>query len=89
MTLIDDDGTYQLIRYEASESTPDQGYARYTSDGNFQSVNRFAMNYCWTSDQLQANATRVRDTRPYDEPVLILTALCVLPRNNQYGEVSP
>lgn len=89
MTLIDDDGTYQLIMYEAGEPTPDRGYARYISDGTFQSVNRFAAHYSWNSDQLQVSATRFRDTRPYDKPVVILTALCVLPRRNEYGEVSP
>lgn len=99
MRLLADDGQTQVLLYENGEAYPELGYSYSVRRGDTERWNTVAKAQAnlgyednpknWadlTSIKLPKTRIENDDSRFY---VLIVTALAVVPRTNEYGEISP
>lgn len=99
MRLLADDGQTQVLLYESGEAYPEIGYSYSVRRGDterWNTVEKARANLGYEDDPLNwAALTRIKlpTTRIENDNsrfyVLIVTSLAVVPRTNEYGEISP
>lgn len=99
MRLLADDGQTQVLLYESGEAYPEIGYSYSVprdKTARWDTVEKAQANLGYQDDPKNwADLTRIKlpTTRIENDNsrfyVLIVTALAVVPRTNEYGEISP